>query len=669
MEPSTYLNQQALQQEIKGKIEELKQQSPELTRDKLSKRVEHMVSSGGGFSLFDLERLIGANDLVKRNYLERGLLASNAVCRIYAPDALGFHAAWGTGFLISPQLLITNNHVIETMESAAVSFAEFEYETDLNGVLKQGKRFRLRPDLSFITSEKELLDFTIVAIDPISEDGTTALDKYGFLRLIGERNKVLESEFVTIIQHPNGDQKYIALRENKVVKIGDDQPATFKDNFIWYASDTAKGSSGSPTFNDNWQVVAMHHKGVRSTRLNESTGLIEVELMNGTWITEEEAKLVEEEKLRYIANEGIRISSVVRETVKKFNDLAPEGKIRYAALKEFIDDATGVRPFPGTAVKESINVPARVFEKEVIDGFEARRVSRNIRPVSYYAGRKGYDASFLTTDIPLPELTQKALRFGQPVQTSTGDDVLHYTHFSVCFNGERKLAFYTAVNIDGRKWRNIKRGDDKWFYDPRIPIELQVDDELYGREPKDFGKKGYFDRGHLVRRQDPDWGNMETAALADEDTFHWTNCSPQYWGFNQGQDLWQGLENYILYNTDQENVKATVFTGPVFSTDDEVHRGVHIPAYFWKIVVVNDSAGQMYSAGYVVSQKEFAREIPFEEIPVGNFNQFQVKIAKIESLTGLRFDRALTNVDVLLHYQRDMEGMRSLADIKFGRRK
>jgi len=61
-------------------------------------------------------------------------------------------------------------------------------------------------------------------------------------------------EYVTIIQHPEGKRKQIALRENQVVDMLDD--------FAHYRTDTAPGSSGSPVFNDQWEIVALHHSGV-----------------------------------------------------------------------------------------------------------------------------------------------------------------------------------------------------------------------------------------------------------------------------------------------------------------------------------------------------------------------------------------------------------------------
>jgi endonuclease G len=154
--------------------------------------------------------------------------------------------------------------------------------------------------------------------------------------------------------------------------------------------------------------------------------------------------------------------------------------------------------------------------------------------------------------------------------------------------------------------------------------------------------------------------------LANDDTFHWTNCSPQYWAFNQGEDLWQGLENFILYNTDEEDVRASVFTGPVFRDDDEVHRGVRIPQFFWKLVVVTNQEGKLFSSAYVVSQKDFAQNIPFEQLPVGQHRNFQVSIATLEHETGLDFGVVVRDADVFS--EAGNKPLRSFADIVHPRR-
>ncbi|MCK4825594.1 trypsin-like peptidase domain-containing protein, partial [bacterium] len=45
----------------------------------------------------------------------------------------------------------------------------------------------------------------------------------------------------------------IAMNDNEV-KYAD-------ETIVQYITDTLPGSSGSPVFNDNWQVIALHHSG------------------------------------------------------------------------------------------------------------------------------------------------------------------------------------------------------------------------------------------------------------------------------------------------------------------------------------------------------------------------------------------------------------------------
>jgi endonuclease G, mitochondrial len=631
----------------------------------MAQRVEHMALSGGGVSARDLERLIGRNDMLRINYLARGLMAARTVYRIYVAEPFGAGGDWGTGFLVSPRLLLTNHHVIATSDQALGAIAEFDYEADVNGLLRQGKRFRCTPELGFVTSPADELDFTIIALAEASEDGTTPLSAYGFLRLDPTLHKVEETEFVTIIQHPNGDEKYVAIRENEVIKIGDRGDAHL-NQMLWYASDTAPGSSGAPVFNDNWQVVAVHHRGVPDLGQGENRG--KWHLVSGEWVTPEEAERLPDDKILWIANEGIRTSQVIAKITETHR---AQGNQRSPLIQEFLDDATGVRRFPGTPARESvIGPPMALFhatESAMALPLErARRPRRNVRPLSYYDGREGYRADFLGVDIPLPLLTPNALRFGAlaPIHGAT-DGVLRYTHFSVMVNATRRMAVVTAVNIDGRQWQNLARGDDQWYYDPRLPLDLQIGDELYGNEPVG-PQRNWFDRGHLVRRLDPVWGALQTAALANDDTFHWTNCSPQYWAFNQGEELWQGLENFILYNTDEEDVRANVLTGPIFRDDDEEHRDVLIPQYYWKVIVVRAPSGPLYSSAYVVSQKEFAQNIPFERLPVGQYRNFQVSIVKLEQQTGIDFGAAVRMADV--YNNPNDRPLRTLADITHPRR-
>lgn len=626
----------------------------------LSRRIENMAASGSGVSSFDLERVLGRNDLLPVNFLQRGSLAARSICRIWVGDLFGSNGSWGTGFLVSPRLLITNHHVIQSIDEATRASAQFGYEMDINGRIREGKIFQLVPQDAFLTDAE--LDFTIVAVSETSDDGEASLIDYGFLRLDPTLHKVEPAEFVSVIQHPDGQPKQIAIRENKVLKIGDDQDA-LKDNFLWYASDTAPGSSGSPALNDNWQVVAVHHKSVVESRMQGNVE--EVQLTSGEWVPRAEAEKLSATNLNWIANQGVRTSRIL----DRINKLQVEQDGSASALVQaFLEDAKGIRVFPGTSPRVSVVVSALDGNQ---DSFEKRKQPRSrpgsdgsVRSVSYYQGRKGYNPDFLGVSVPLPELTPKALAFG-PVASVAGttDNVLRYTHFSIVMCETRRLAFVTAVNIDGKQWVSLERKDDEWFFDPRIPESLQIGNRFYSNEPGG----NFFDRGHLVRRQDPIWGEASVAKLANSDTFHFTNCSPQYFQFNQSQDLWQGLENFILTNTDQEDLLATVFTGPIFQPDDEVHRKVQIPQFFWKVVLVVDGNGKLYSSAYVVSQAKFVDNIPFERKPIGEFNNFQVSVADLESRTGLKFADEVSQADVYTGPP-EGRGLRGLSDIEHPRR-
>ena len=183
---------------------------------------------------------------------------------------------------------------------------------------------------------------------------------------------------------------------------------------------------------------------------------------------------------------------------------------------------------------------------------------------------------------------------------------------------------FTAVNIDGAQTERIKRsGKELWAFDPRIPVATQIGNELYAGND--------LDRGHLVRRLDPTWG--PSAEQGEQDTFFFTNCSPQQSTFNQR--LWLELENYLLDNADTRGFRATVFTGPVFRSDDAAYRDVLLPKAFWKVaVMINDATGALSATGYLVSQAGLLTDLEFV---FGEVKTYQVPITDIEAWTGLKF--------------------------------
>ena len=147
-------------------------------------------------------------------------------------DAGGGQIGWGSGFLISPDLVLTNHHVLEDADTAGSSRLQMPGEDDIDGNPLPVQVFDLDPKRFFITSPIDKLDYTIVAVKPRA-DGTTVAS-FGFNRLIGATGKLVKGEYVSIIQFPNGGQKQIALRQNQVVDIF--------TNFVHYETDTSPGS-------------------------------------------------------------------------------------------------------------------------------------------------------------------------------------------------------------------------------------------------------------------------------------------------------------------------------------------------------------------------------------------------------------------------------------------
>lgn len=247
--------------------------------------------------------------------------------------------------------------------------------------------------------------------------------------------------------------------------------------------------------------------------------------------------------------------------------------------------------------------------------------------VEDFAGRDGYDEGFLGVPVPIPALAG--------VETV----LLPYTHFSVLMRPDKRLAAVTALGIDGGKLLDLDRSGINWRLDPRLREDQQTGERVYARND--------IDRGHLVRRASAVWGDSRAeAAQANADTFHYTNAAPQAAKFNQGMELWLGMESYLLDHAAAHSRKLVVFTGPIFSDLDPVYRGVGIPLRFFKVAAFIHE-GVLAATGYVVDQTPQLADLPDvprpgavdETPPLGPFRTFQVPVRDIAELTGLNLNQ------------------------------
>jgi V8-like Glu-specific endopeptidase len=208
------------------------------------------------------ERIIGTDDTVGIGFLADGLKVAQAVALIRVPRyeqgqqvtvSGGPWVAKGTAWLLAPDLAITNHHVINARldseadasqadfrlqaESAALSFDFDNPEAD--GVRVEAKR---------LVAASRSLDYALLELVsrvdrpvPRLSSSIVALDNTS--RMV-----------VNIVQHPRGEPKRVAFRNNLV--------SAADTTTIRYFADTDQGSSGSPVCDDRWRVVALH-RGAR----------------------------------------------------------------------------------------------------------------------------------------------------------------------------------------------------------------------------------------------------------------------------------------------------------------------------------------------------------------------------------------------------------------------
>ena len=256
-----------------------------------------------------LERVIGeAEEFLSVMFISRAAHVLRSVGRIVdRRQQFGF----GTGFLVAPGVLMTNNHVLRTAAEAADAAVQFRYELDIGSREVPPVEFRLEPERLFVTDEE--LDFSLVAV-AATGGGGSAIEEFGYLPLVGVEGKIRLGSPVNIVQHPEGERKKVVFRESMLSLLPEDHRSLAQ-----YTGDTKPGSSGSPVFSDAWEIVALHHSGVPAT--NEAGDWLDTD--GRKW---DEASDPDMRRVRWVANEGIRVSSLVARIRAMQADPATSGR-------------------------------------------------------------------------------------------------------------------------------------------------------------------------------------------------------------------------------------------------------------------------------------------------------------------------------------------------------
>jgi hypothetical protein len=180
------------------------------------------------------------------------------VCRISYPAAGGL--VRGTGFLVCPDLVLTNYHVAELLINGKADpdqvRVQFGY-AETNDGLQTGQKFRLAAQWNVASAPYSQADLAPNAGLPSGHE----LD-YALLRLDGEPKRgnvsigaggqAKEGGIVFVLQHVEGKP----VKQSIGVVVKEETPLRLR-----YDADTDHGSSGGLVLNHALEPVALHHAG------------------------------------------------------------------------------------------------------------------------------------------------------------------------------------------------------------------------------------------------------------------------------------------------------------------------------------------------------------------------------------------------------------------------
>jgi hypothetical protein len=235
---------------------------------------EKNFSGEGSFSVDTLKRMLGA-------------CASIAcVC-----NARGERL--GTGFLIPGSALkdaygarpvfVTNAHVIGEAVPNAIRYDDVRVSFEVESAAQSDPRFYKLAEVLFTSNpgdlgyrcpQKDHLDVTVARLQGLD-------DAYAMLRAAPQLPLIDPKSKAYVVGHPRGSGLQISLHDSLLLDIDDDE------RLVHYRTPTDPGSSGSPVFNSDWEVIAFHHGGSAATPRLHGEG-------------------------RYEANEGIALNAVRR---------------------------------------------------------------------------------------------------------------------------------------------------------------------------------------------------------------------------------------------------------------------------------------------------------------------------------------------------------------------
>jgi hypothetical protein len=196
----------------------------------------------------------GSDERLPYAFFEKAVHVQQSIVRLHIPRIFGTFRdskhAFGTGWLITPQLVLTNHHVIAARRAKEPLANSADFRAQAEQTIAWFDYIEEETQLAWpcveLVSKNAQLDYTLLRLSPTSDLASRPP------LTVAQQQTPFQADRLNIVQHPSGHQLRYAVRNNFYIGLGE------TSDFIRYLTDTEGGTSGSPVFNDDWLVVAMH---------------------------------------------------------------------------------------------------------------------------------------------------------------------------------------------------------------------------------------------------------------------------------------------------------------------------------------------------------------------------------------------------------------------------
>lgn len=266
----------------------------------------------------------------------------------------------------------------------------------------------------------------------------------------------------------------------------------------------------------------------------------------------------------------------------------------------------------------------------------------------------GYDPKFLSAanpdlEVPLPSFSPAVASHILRGPQLSGGVWRDFLHFSIATNRTMRAPAVAALNIDQQHLVE-GLGGSGWGVDSEIGEASQLGEAYYARAGD---MDNPWDRGHLAMRANAAWGtdgDVAEAQAASDATFTFANAALQHRNFNR--DEWQALETWVRDLQATSNRRITSFSGPVWfhfprSVTPPRHATALVPSAFFKVVCFVGEGETLQARAFLMTQDASALR-DSNSRHLYDFENYQVTVADIENLTGLRFPAKVAAANPLL---------------------